>query len=96
MVSDDLYVCKVCGLRQEEPPWGDAGDSPTYDICDCCGTEFVYEDATPVGVVRARAGWAAAGYRWTVPTARPEHADPLTQLAAAGLPYPPPFTSGST
>jgi hypothetical protein len=34
----------VCGLQQPALQWGDDVNSPTFDICDCCGTEFGYED----------------------------------------------------
>ncbi|WP_407906848.1 hypothetical protein [Escherichia coli] len=39
-------VCRVCGAEQPEAPWGDDGETPTYDICNCCGVEFGYEDST--------------------------------------------------
>lgn len=36
--------CRVCGLFIEEPPWGEDGETPTYEICPCCGVEFGNED----------------------------------------------------
>ena len=44
--DDDLYKCRVCGFRHSYMPWGPKGRTPTYDICDCCGAEFGYEDFT--------------------------------------------------
>ncbi|MEV6288093.1 hypothetical protein [Kribbella sp. NPDC051770] len=64
--------CRVCGLPQLTPPWGDDGKSPTFEICDCCGTEFGYDDATPAGITRARARWKASGFQWFTASARPE------------------------
>lgn len=42
--SNELNVCRVCGAKQLEPPWGNDGLTPSYEICDCCGVEFGYED----------------------------------------------------
>lgn len=75
--------CRVCGLLQSEPPWGEDGKDPSYEICDCCGVEFGYEDATPAGVVRARKKWRESGYRWVESSARPEGWDPAEQLQYA-------------
>lgn len=63
-MSNDLLKCRVCGLIQDEPPWGDDGATPMYEICDCCGVEFGYEDATPLGVARYRQAWLDAGAKW--------------------------------
>jgi hypothetical protein len=49
--------CRVCGRGQASPPWGDDGATPSFEICDRCGTEFGYEDATPLGVARKREEW---------------------------------------
>lgn len=56
---DQDHRCRVCGLAQATPPWGSDGATPTFEICDGCGTEFGYEDATPLGVARKRAAWLA-------------------------------------
>lgn len=53
----DLNACRVCGRRHEEPPWGADSRSPTFEICDRCGTEFGYEDATPDAAQAARERW---------------------------------------
>lgn len=73
-------ACRVCGLVQEDPPWGESGTDPSHDICACCGIEFGYEDATPVGAHRARARWRSAGYRWWSPEQRPQGWGPEEQL----------------
>ncbi len=64
--------CRVCGLRQPEPPWGESGGAPTYDICDCCGVEFGYEDMTAESVRRFRERWVQLGMRWFAPASRPQ------------------------
>lgn len=85
MPSDDQMRCRVCGLLQDDPPWGADGRTPSFELCECCGTEFGYEDATQAGVERARARWAASGYVWAEPTSRPVGWDPQDQLTAAGI-----------
>ena len=32
--NNEFYVCRVCGAEQPEAPWGDDGETPTYDICN--------------------------------------------------------------
>lgn len=45
MVAEkELYHCRVCGLKQSEKQWGDDGNTPSYNICSCCGVEFGNED----------------------------------------------------
>ena len=56
--------CKVCGNIQEDPPWGEDGQCPTYDICDCYGTEFGYGDCTLKAIKTSRACWLAKGAQW--------------------------------
>ncbi|KAB0603055.1 hypothetical protein F7R19_10270 [Cupriavidus pauculus] len=46
------------------PPWGDDGNSPTWEICPCCGTEFGYEDSTPASAREMRSRWIAGGKQW--------------------------------
>jgi len=52
--NNNLYVCRVFGALQSDPPWGETGKDPSFDICDCCGVEFGYEDATLSGLKRYR------------------------------------------
>lgn len=59
-----LHHCRVCGLYHAEPPWGKAGNSPTFVICDCCGVEFGYEDCTPQATINYRNAWLASGAKW--------------------------------
>lgn len=68
---NNLHRCRVCGLLQDEAPWGEDGCSASFNICDCCGTEFGYEDATLIGILRKRERWLADGAQWFSPKATP-------------------------
>ncbi|EGQ8490607.1 MULTISPECIES: hypothetical protein [Vibrio] len=59
--NNDKMACRVCGLIQLDPPWGEDGKSPNYDICSCCGVEFGYEDSSVKGVSTYRKKWLEGG-----------------------------------
>jgi len=69
--NETIMRCRVCGLVQSEPPWGDDGHCPTFDFCPCCGVEFGYGDASPTGVHRWRQKWLASGAKWAEPEEMP-------------------------
>lgn len=71
--NDEKMVCRVCGLLQHEPPWGDDGKSPNFDICSCCGVEFGYEDSSKVSVINYRKVWLEHGTKWFDLKKMPEH-----------------------
>jgi hypothetical protein len=79
--NDTKMRCRVCGLLQSEPPWGCDGKSPTYDFCPCCGVEFGYGDASPVGIQRWRKNWIEKGAKWDVPENTPAKWDWREQLS---------------
>jgi hypothetical protein len=79
-MPSDLHACRVCGLHQPFLPWGDDGATPSFDICDCCGVEFGYEDATRDGVIRYRGIWIESGAKWHAPRCRPAGWDLESQL----------------
>lgn len=58
------YNCRVCGLKQLEPPWGEDGLTPTFEICPCCGVEFGYEDNNVLSTRKFRKEWVANGKKW--------------------------------
>ncbi|RDX39102.1 hypothetical protein DZA51_00235 [Vibrio campbellii] len=62
--NNDKMACRVCGLIQSDPPWGEDGKSPNYDICSCCGVEFGYEDSSVKGVSIYRKNWLKGGSSW--------------------------------
>lgn len=72
MPSKVDYNCRVCGYRQDDPPWGDDGKVPTFDICSCCGVEFGYEDSTLTGVKKFREEWVKNGGVWFEKKSKPD------------------------
>ena len=75
------YLCRVCGWQQEEPPWGEDGKTPTFNICDCCGVEFGYEDAIPESIAKFRSKWLNNGTHWFNERKKPKDWDLLVQIA---------------
>ena len=79
-------ACPVCGyVGLLEPAWAD--DSPSYEICPCCGIEFGYDDSSTTQEGRRtrhrelRADWIAAGYPWwSTEQDPPTGWDPVVQL----------------
>jgi hypothetical protein len=69
---NDANCCRVCGFDFGCPLWGDDGQSPTYDICSCCGCEAGYEDVSLDSVRRYRQKWIAAGAQWFAAQERPD------------------------
>jgi hypothetical protein len=69
--NNPTFFCRVCGLDQNEYPWGEDNDSPTYGICDCCGAEFGYHDCTLVGIRMQRYRWLLNEGKWLEPKKMP-------------------------
>jgi hypothetical protein len=80
MPNSDVYHCRVCGLRLDDPPWGFDGKTPLFEYCPCCGVEFGYQDATPIGARKYREGWLSGGAAWDQPTEKLVRWDPAEQL----------------
>ena len=59
--KNTAYNCLVCGFYQECLPWGKDGETPTFDICDCCGVQFGYEDCNVFYVKKFRVEWVKKG-----------------------------------
>lgn len=72
MLSEPTNFCRVCGLEQPQPQYGEDGCTPTFEICSCCGVEFGYEDITAAGVERFRAAWMRRGKKWFDPDVMPK------------------------
>lgn len=65
-------MCRVCGFKYKDFfPWGIDGATPSHEICDCCGTEFGYEDNTPESTDINRKRWIDNGAEWFSPEKRP-------------------------
>jgi len=76
----ESFACRVCGLIQDEEPWGENGENPNFAICGCCGTEFGYEDCTRESVKANRKRWLVAGANWWALKEKPQDWDIEKQL----------------
>jgi hypothetical protein len=66
-----VFNCRVCGYDQGFEPWGEDGETPTFDICDCCGVQFGYEDCNELYVNKFRQEWINNGTKWFTPHDKP-------------------------
>jgi len=59
------YICPVCGYSDlEEPPYDNSGN-PSFEICDCCGFEFGFDDANnSISFDDYRKKWISEGAKW--------------------------------
>lgn len=70
--------CRVCGLIYiDYLPWGNDNNSPTNDICDCCGCEFGYEDCNLNAIKSYRDNWIKNNYEWFNNKYKPSNWGPL-------------------
>ncbi len=83
--ESNKHLCRVCGYYQEDPPWGEDGKTPTFEICDCCGVEFGYEDAKTKAIFQFRKLWLAGGACWFKEFKKPAKWDLSAQLAPLGI-----------
>jgi hypothetical protein len=75
------YYCHVCGYPDlDYAPWGEDGQSPSFDICPCCGVEFGYEDATDIAKKIFRENWISSGAEWFDPKIKPAYWNLKQQL----------------
>lgn len=83
-----LDLCRVCGYKTPNPPWGEDGKKPSYSICPCCGVEFGYEDSTMASIKTYRRKWKEQGYPWFVPDLMPKNWQANRQyMALRGSPF---------
>ena len=80
-MPNELNPCRVCGLSQPGPPWGETDTDPSFLICACCGTEFGYEDTMPSAARAKRQRWIDGGMPWFEERERPANWDATAQLA---------------
>lgn len=80
-----ITICIVCGYDLiDEYPWGKEGNMASYEICDCCGTQFGYHDNAILGVYAKRLDWIEIGFKWHFSKYMAKDWDPITQLS--GIP----------
>jgi hypothetical protein len=88
IISMDLNLCcRICGLEQKDPPWGKDKKTPNFEICGCCGTEFGYEDVSPVSAKNHRRKWIESGAIWFNPKKKPKEWNLRKQLRNVPLEY---------
>lgn len=63
-MKKEEHYCRICGLYIEDEPWGNDGQSPTYEICPCCGVEFGNEDFNLLSIEEYRKEWLENGANW--------------------------------
>lgn len=73
MGCDNLYFCKVCGYKNAEAPWGEDGQTPSFEMCPCCGVEFGFEDYLETGLRDYREKWIQEGCPWFKERMKPPH-----------------------
>ena len=80
------YTCPVCGYGGlKEPPRGESGKCPSYEICPSCGFEFGYDDEDQGFTYDSfREDWIKQGWHWRHESP-PEGWDPVKQMAKAGI-----------
>lgn len=74
-------ICPVCGYNGlEEVPYDNDGN-PSYEICDCCGYEFGFDDGSEgVSFEQYRRKWLDEGADWFNISLKPEKWDLKKQL----------------
>jgi hypothetical protein len=81
-----LHNCTCCGLYFDEYfPWGENGEYSTFDICDCCGIEFGYEDWCKESLFEYRTEWIKSGANWFTQKSKPDDWSLKDQLRKIGI-----------
>lgn len=74
--------CRICGYFYEYPIRGVDGQSPSYEICPCCGCEFGVDDYTIDSVRAYRSRWIIEkSASWFDEKRKPAGWDFFTQLS---------------
>jgi hypothetical protein len=66
--TECLTCCIVCGFDLGFKPWNE--DSPSDEICPCCGIQYGYDDADNADLQRQqvyeqwRLRWVKGGMTW--------------------------------
>jgi len=80
-VRKKKYICPVCGFGGlKEAPY-DRQNSPSYEICPCCGFEFGFDEEIGQDAFLAfRRRWIEQGALWFMPKLKPKNWDLKRQL----------------
>jgi len=81
------HNCRVCDLYIENLPWGEDGETPTYEICDCCGVEFGYEDCTVESANIYSEKWIVKGCISFSPSKKPKDWNMQEQIKNIPIEY---------
>ena len=75
------YICPVCGYPElGELPY-DSDGNPSYEVCDCCGFEFGFDDdSNGISFQDYREKWIKEGSKWFSPDKKPAKWDLSEQL----------------
>lgn len=73
MSESSINHCRVCGWYMMDPPWGEDGLTPTYEICPCCGVEFGNEDYTKESTLEYRKKWLSNSAKWFKERMKPDN-----------------------
>lgn len=88
-----FFRCPVCGCLGLEEPRYDSYGYGSYEICDCCGFEFGYDDSHMLGDLPSkfrnyRERWLARGAPWfSMVSKRPKEWSLRLQLETIGVAY---------
>ena len=83
-MSNSISHCPVCGYGPFEEPFASAEQiRHSYDICDCCGCEYGYDDNE-----QHFNKWVTEGCRWFKPSNRPVNWSLDQQLQNIIRPWP--------
>ncbi|WP_071884557.1 hypothetical protein [Hymenobacter sp. APR13] len=72
-MSDSVQFCRICGLANDDNPYGATGNEPSYSLCPCCNVEHGYEDYTVESALAYRKTWLAAGGEFVEPRFKPQN-----------------------
>jgi len=82
----EKYICPICGYDELEkiPYYG--GDCPSYEICECCGFEYGFDDGSEGHTFTTyRRKWILEGAEWFVSNSKSNNWDLEKQLANINL-----------
>jgi len=78
--APNTHECRICGYYSDNFPWGEDGESPSFQLCPCCGVQFGKEDCTLASIKEYRAEWISKGGKWYDKNEKPEGWDMESQM----------------